>query len=162
MKTTITHEKYGTIYYEESFWTGKKEIYLNGKKLQQISKICFILVGEEKVEIYIEGNAFKGVNLIIDGQAYEITEKTKWYEYIVAIIPAVITFIWGNSVALCKILPIVGGVIGGALCGLGLSLAIIMMKKTKNVGLKILIGLGIGVLTFLICFLVAQILLSSL
>lgn len=31
MKVIINNEKYGTIEYNENFWTGKKEIYVDGK-----------------------------------------------------------------------------------------------------------------------------------
>jgi hypothetical protein len=33
MKVVVENEKYGTIEYNESFWTGKRTIYVGGKLL---------------------------------------------------------------------------------------------------------------------------------
>ena len=34
MKNIIKNEKYGEILFQESFWTGKKSISINGKQFQ--------------------------------------------------------------------------------------------------------------------------------
>lgn len=38
MKIKVTNDKIGSIEYRESFWTGKKEITINGKKLTKVGK----------------------------------------------------------------------------------------------------------------------------
>jgi hypothetical protein len=58
--------------------------------------------------------------------------------------------IWGNSQALCSIIPMVGGAIGGGLSGLAGVLCVSMMRE-KTTGQKILISLLATVITFLIC-----------
>ena len=55
---------------------------------------------------------------------------------------------WGNSVELCKIIPVVGGAIGGAISGVISVLALVFSKRTKNILYKVLIGLAGLVVTF--------------
>ena len=38
MNVTINHAEFGDIVYEESFWTGKKSVSINGAPLEKISK----------------------------------------------------------------------------------------------------------------------------
>ena len=42
MRKTINHETLGIINYEESFWTGNKNLSINGEKLRKISKETFV------------------------------------------------------------------------------------------------------------------------
>lgn len=41
MKQVVQNEKLGEIVYEESFWTGKKTVSVNGSQLEKISKNTF-------------------------------------------------------------------------------------------------------------------------
>ena len=43
MKTAVNDEQYGEILYEESFWTGSKQLTVNGEKLEKLSKNTFSL-----------------------------------------------------------------------------------------------------------------------
>ena len=38
MKRIIENEKYGTIVYSESLWTGKKGVNINGMPLERVNK----------------------------------------------------------------------------------------------------------------------------
>mgnify|MGYP003319439936 FL=1 len=40
MRVVVNHETYGEIVYEESFWTGKKEISVGGIPLFEVRKNC--------------------------------------------------------------------------------------------------------------------------
>ena len=73
----------------------------------------------------------------------------------------VMVLIWGNSPALCEIFPIVSGAIGGAVAGGMGVVSIYLMKTTKKFLYKILIGLGVFVATLLICFVIAELILSA-
>ena len=42
MKNEIMTEKYGKIVLEESFWTGRKKVYINGEELFSSSKNSFL------------------------------------------------------------------------------------------------------------------------
>ncbi len=41
MRVVVQHESLGEIIYEESFWTGKKKLFIGGEELAKISKKNF-------------------------------------------------------------------------------------------------------------------------
>ena len=43
MKSVIAHPVYGEIVYEESFWTGKKSIKIDGNQLIKLGKKVFFI-----------------------------------------------------------------------------------------------------------------------
>lgn len=163
MKKIIEHSC-GEIIYEESFWTGKKEISINGKKLKKLDKTLFEYTDSEgkTTRVYLMGNFVSGTKITLDSQNIQVTEPSKWYEYVLAILIFVVVLIWGNSPALCSIIPIVGGAIGGGISGVMGFGSLILMKSTSNVLYKILIALGMLMATILICFVIALGLISSL
>ena len=56
MKTEIKTDC-GTILYEESVWTGKRKLFLNGKELTKVNKKTFVYEENgEKKEFIVEGN----------------------------------------------------------------------------------------------------------
>ena len=163
MKIIVENEKYGTIEYNESFWTGKKTIYVGGKLLTKKDKNKYVYNGEEgEIVVKANGNSFSGLDLMIMGSRVEIIPKTSVLEYILAFIPLIVVLIWGNSVYLCSILPIVGGAIGGAIAGGASVIGMIFMKRNKNFLMKILVSIVALAITMLICFLVAVLILSAL
>ena len=99
---------------------------------------------------------FKGTRLKIKSKTVLISPATKWYEYILGFMSLALVLIWGNSAALCEIIPVIGGAIGGAIGGVFTVLSIVFMKETKNVLLKLLIGIGCLVATFAICALIGS------
>lgn len=54
MKVTVNHPVHGEIVFEENFWTGKKKLSVNGKKLQKVGKKTF--AGEGDKTFFLEGN----------------------------------------------------------------------------------------------------------
>ena len=139
MKSIINHEVYGVIEYEESFWTGKRVIKVNGQPLKKIDKKTFVLEGGEKpVYFSIRGSFFAGVKAYINGHAINLTPPTKWYEYIATVIIFAIGVLFGA----------IGGAIGALL---GLS-QLLVVKSVKNVWLKLLIGAAFVVAAAGICF----------
>ena len=70
MKIIVTNEKYGEFVYEESFWTGKKELFLNGEKLEKSSKNVFLINNGEVV--YLKGNYLTGVKLTINSETFPL------------------------------------------------------------------------------------------
>ncbi len=157
MQKEINIDGLGLVSYKESFWTGSKSLFINGVPATKTDKTHFSLNGQI---ITIFGNVFSGVNLLYNGKTYSITDKTLWYEYILALIPFIFDLIWGNSVELCKIFPVVGGATGGAICGILIVVNISLMKLTKKPLFKILIGLGVTLLTILLLYLTALLMLS--
>ena len=152
MKEYIQHPIYGEIVYNESFWTGKKALTINGVDAQPVSKKEFTAEGKRLV---ITGSSLMGLKLQIDNDVVEISSKPKWYEIALAFLPLIFLLTWGNSTALCSVFPVVGGAIGGALGGIGSITSLLLMKKAKSLLTKTLIGIGAFAVTVLIAFVLA-------
>lgn len=161
MKKYFSSDKYGSIAYEENVWTGKKKIYVGGQVLnKETNKIYSASIKGQSIIANLNGNIFKGITLNVGNETFTISEKNTWYEIVLAFIPLLLVLIWGNSVALCNIIPIVGGVIGGVVGAMFSLLSITYMNKAKKPLYKVLIGLGAIILTFVVCFLLALLFLS--
>lgn len=153
MRSTVEHIGYGKIEYKESFWSGKKEITVDGQSLTKKSKNLFVLQTEnETLECRVKGTALFGCTLHIDKDIITVTEPCKWYEIVCSALICIFILVWGNVPALCEIFPIIGGAIGGAICGCTACANVLLMKQTKNVALKLLIWLGIFAITVLACY----------
>ena len=125
MKEIVQHSIYGEIVYNESFWTGKKALTINGVDAKPISKKEY-MVNEKRA--ILKGSFLTGSTLLIEGETIQLSPKAKWYEIILAIIPFLFLLTWGNSASLCSIFPVVGGAIGGALGGVGAVISLFLMK----------------------------------
>lgn len=149
MKVVIQHETYGEIVYEESFWVGKKTLTINGVEATKISKKEVQMPDGKTAQI--QGNFLYGACLVIGAESIRLTPKIKWYEIALAILPFVLIMVWGNVVALCKIVPVVGGAIGGGISALFSILGLLLIKSVKPIWLKILIAVAVVGVTFGIC-----------
>ena len=157
MKEIVQHSIYGEIVYNESFWTGKKALTINGVDAKPISKKEY-MVNEKRA--ILKGSFLTGSTLLIEGETIQLSPKAKWYEIILAIIPFLFLLAWGNSASLCSIFPVVGGAIGGALGGVGAVISLFLMKTQKNPIVKTVVGIIVAVATILIAFVLALALLS--
>ncbi|HIT17916.1 MAG TPA: hypothetical protein IAD04_06060 [Candidatus Caccosoma faecigallinarum] len=166
MKVIVTNEKYGEFVYEESVWTGKKELFLNGEKLEKNSKNVFFMSNGDAV--YLKGNSLSGVHITINGETFILLVALKWYDILLSLLPFILVLIWGNSRYLVNIVPIIGGVIGGGLgggigglfSGLGAAINVFLSRNIKNIWLKIALTILVTGLTFLICYLIALIIIG--
>lgn len=149
MKETIQNERYGQILYDENFWTGGKSLTLNGVPLTKISRKEFQFpdgaIGK------IKGNFLYGACLLINGETIRLTPKITWYEIVLCILPFILIMVWGNTVALYKIIPVAGGAIGGAVSAMLSCVSLYLMRSVKEVWAKILIGFSAILVTFGIC-----------
>lgn len=145
MKNVINHEKYGEIVYNESVWTGKKRLFVNGAELARRSKNTYVYdVDGVTHTAVITGNFLMGATLLIGGEKIQIVPKIKWYEIALGVIMFAFFLVWGNVPTLCAMFPLVGGAIGGfvsALFGIG---AIVTMKFLKPIWAKLV--------TWVVCF----------
>ena len=157
MKEIVQHSIYGEIVYNESFWTGKKALTINGVDAKPISKKEY-MVNEKRA--ILKGSFLTGSTLLIEGETIQLSPKAKWYEIILAIIPFLFLLTWGNSASLCSIFPVVGGAIGGALGGVGAVISLFLMKTQKNPIVKTVVGIIVAVATILIAFVLALAILS--
>ena len=161
MIKTIVHPVWGKVTYEESIWSGAKYLYINGQPLMKLDRNTFLVNKEEKIYAYVKGSYLSGVTVVIKGEAMEIIPKAKWYEWISCVLIFVLNLVWGNSRALCSIVPIVGGAVGGAISGLAMVLYMYFVRKTRKWWKKLLIWLGVMAGTFLVCFVVASLILAA-
>ena len=157
MKEIVQHPLYGEIIYNENAWTGKKVLTVNGVEVSAVSKNEYTINDKKAI---LKGSFLTGSTLQIDDETIQLSPKVKWYEVVFAMIPFLFLMIWGNSVSLCAIFPVVGGAIGGALGGLASVLSLLFMKSKKALLAKILIGVIATAATILIAFLVAHAILS--
>lgn len=156
MKKFVQHPTVGEILYEENIWTGKVTLSVGEKKLEKIDKTTYAFSREgEAVYVYLQGNTFSGVKLKAEEQAVEVTKGATWYEIVCSILMFVLLTTWGNNRVLCSILPIVGGVIGGAINGMMAFLNLFVMRKVQSPVVKICIWLGILAVNVLMDFAVA-------
>ena len=157
MKVTYQHAEYGQIEYEEGFWSGKKELTVNGEKLMKKHKTMFLLNTPDGVKNFtVKGSFLSGTKLAIEQEEIELVPAPKWYEIACSVLIFMLILVWSNSVKLCSIVPIIGGAIGGGISGVMGCCNLLLMKKTKQIGAKLGIALGMLVATFFICYLVAQ------
>lgn len=149
MKTVIQHQTYGEIVYDESAWTGKKSLSIGGTQLEKISKKEFKM--QDGSTVTVNGGFLQGASLSIKDETIPLMPRVKWYEIVLCILPLLLTLTWGNIPAMCAIIPIVGGAIGGGIGGLFSILGLWGMKSVKPIWLKIVIALGSFAVTFGIC-----------
>lgn len=161
MKKSFEVPSLGTVVVKESIWTGRFTVLVNGVEAKRMSKTAFLYEsGASTYDINITGNFVKGSTMTINGDSYKISENIKWYEYVLALLPFVFILIWGNVPALCQILPVVGGALGGLVSALMGILSAIVMKETKSIALKILYGIAFFLATVAICYALAIIYLT--
>lgn len=163
MKTSVVHPVYGEIVYEESAWTGKQSLTVNGAPLAKLGKKSYALCcGEEKITATIKGSYLFGAKLIVKGEEIRITPSAKWYEIASSLFIFVLIMAWGTSPELCQIVPIVGGAIGGAISGAMAVFNMLIMKSVKNPWLKLVSWIGMTAAAFVLCFAVAVAIISAL
>ncbi len=153
MKSTIQNEKLGKIVFEESAWTGKKKISIAGKPLTKVDKTTFKT--EDEKTLTLSGNFIQGCKMTFEDETIELTPSVKWYEYLLSALPFVFVMIWGNIVALCELVPIVGGAVGGLISAIFCCVNLVIIKKFKQWWLKLIISIITLGLTFLVCYLIA-------
>ena len=153
MKIKKNHPTLGEIIYSEGSWTGKKGLTIKGKELTQVDKTTFLYEeGETKTTVKVEGNFLKGASLKFGNEIIPLSPSIKWYEIALSVLIVAFVCVWSNIVACVRILPIIGGAIGGAISGLFAILNLITMKAVNKVWLKLLIWLGFFACTILACY----------
>ena len=152
MRVVISESPLGKIEYEESFWTGKKIILVDGKLLKKKSKNVYYLNEGESTNIYyLEGNYFTGVRIRSYGKGVYVIPPSKWYEILLSAFIFLFTLVWGNVPTLVSIIPIVGGAIGGLISASIALLNITLMRKQKKLLVKLAVGIGMFIVNVVLC-----------
>ena len=165
MKFTASNEVYGDIVYEESLWTGKKQISIGGERLEKFDKTTFIRIDpetESKTVVRISGNSAVGVKLTVGDQTVQIVPRVSVFEILFSVLIAFFSFVWGNTPALCVILPIVGGALGGLNGGAFIALCFSLSKTVKEPWKKALVGLGCLACAFIIGLAIGSLIVATL
>ena len=81
-----------------------------------------------------------------------IRESAKWYEYALSAFIFIFILVWGNVVALCELLPLVGGAIGGAISAFFGMMNLFTMRLVSKPYFKILIFLAYFAATVIVCW----------
>lgn len=132
MKKIMQHPVYGEIVYEESLWTGRKTLSVNGTALQKVSKDTYSLpLGDESFRGILKGNVLTGACLRIGNEDIWIVPKAGRLDLILSALPFFVIMLWGNNPRLCSIFPVVGGAIGGALGGAGAIINLLLIREKR-------------------------------
>lgn len=145
MKITINNEQTNNkeLYYEETFWTGKRTIIYDGVELKKIKFNIYEYNDGEKVEQFkIVGNQVFGVTIQMFGQKVEVSRKLVWYEYAMAIMVFVPCVFFGA----------IGGAFGG---GLGFT-NLTMIRNVDKWWLKLIISVEVAILSALLSYIFAS------
>lgn len=109
MRIKTTLEDGRTVEYFESFWTGRRELSIDGRAIEKIGRRIFC--DNENgglVEYTVKGSFIMGVTLINNSGEKWVLAGNKWYDWFMIF------------------LPLIGIVFGVALCGaLGAGLSVI-------------------------------------
>lgn len=145
----------GEIVTQESFWTGKKDIAINGVPLEKVGKNEYVYTKDgNKFAATTRGNFLSGVTLTIGAKTIKLCSGPTWYEIALSVLIFAFILVWGNIPQAVAIMPLVGGAIGGFVSALFAMLNLICMKSVKNVGLKLLIFVLFFGATLLVCWLI--------
>lgn len=163
MTERIHHDVYGDISYDESVWTGKKTITINGIVLVKQKKDVYLFDdGQTQTYVQVKGSLLTGVKVVFGSDAVQVLRAPTWYETVCSVLIFMLVLVWGNTPALCAIVPIVGGAIGAAISGAMAVVNLMIMRNTKSVGAKLGIFVGFLVGTFVMCYAIAMVLLLAL
>lgn len=143
MTNTVLHGG-NLITYTENFWTGKKTISINGKELLKIDKKRYKY--EDKYYT-VKGSYLTGVEMSDGVESITLIRKLTTLEMILCFIPLVVIVTGGA----------IGGLCGGAACAFNAA----FLRKTDNVGMKVLYSVLSAIVAF-VCYLIVAFLLLGL
>ncbi len=136
------------VVYNESFWTGKKEIVIDNVLLPKGIKKNTFMYNEK--ECAVKGNILFGAKLINGFDEIVLVPKLTAVEWIFVILPL--------------ILVVIGGMVG-ALCGvISATMFVLLARTMKNNLFKILLGLattGLAVVVWLFVSVIITLLTSA-
>ncbi len=131
MISFTSHHTYGNITVEESFWTGKKTVIVNGQILNKAKRNTYLL--PDGKEIKIKGNVMLGVEAEIDGEKISIGKKATGFDIFLLMLPVLVNIILGNFLPFLLPIPIVSGALGG---GISAGIACAFAPKIKDADSK--------------------------
>ncbi len=128
------------ILYQESFWTGKKTLIVNGVTATKIGKKQFSLTAADgKATVYtVQGNFMGGVKVeISDPRETVVLAENKWYDWVILVL-SLIGILPG--VVLCGA---VGGFFSVLCCFLAAVFNMTIARSKMNFALRLLLQIVI-------------------
>jgi hypothetical protein len=164
MRVILQVPDIGDILYEESYWTGKKTVSINGRTYQKASKTTYVYMdGEKEHYITLNGSFLSGVSVTFgNGVTVQITEKPAWYEWLLSGAGFLFILIWGNIPLSAEIFPVISGAIGGGIAAVFAIFSLMLIRDKKEIWKKVLIAVAFFAVTVLICHLLGKALLDAL
>lgn len=137
MKITKKINENEEFIYAESFWSGKKEVTLNGTKLEKIDKRQF----KNGDEIFVvKGNFLTGVSLVSATRTIDISVN-EWYDWLLIFLPFI---------------NVVGGVFGGMIGGFLSALFSFISAFVNTIILRSELKMPIKIILCIVSILVAS------
>jgi len=138
---------------EVSFWTGKQTLYKDEVLVERSSeKGKPFLIPDNNGDIVkaFPKSAFPDIIpvLQINNLKYNIVEKLKWYQAVLAVMPFSIVFIGG-------------GALGGGIGAVAFMLNLQLLRSEDNGNLKYLKAIGVTIAAFAIYFLISKVIWGS-
>lgn len=160
MRAEVQHPTYGSIVYEESL-VGRRELSIGGVSLRRISSTDFeyLAPGEPPTAVRLRGSYLSGVSLNMNGEEIPVVVKMQWYEVVLSVLIFAAVMVWSSVPSLIRILPVVGGMVGGAISGVITVVNLILIKSLHAVWLKVMVTAGMILAALAVCGLVGWLIL---
>ena len=146
MKLETTLKDGRRIEYFESFWTGRRKLFINGRELNKVGRKVFCDgAGNSEVEYTAKGSFLTGITLISDKGENYVLAKNKWYDWIMIFLPLLGIFF----AVFCGAL---GGGLGALFCLIGAVINAFIARSSMSLPAKIVLQIVVAVVANAIWF----------
>lgn len=155
-------EEIGTVTYSETFFLGRKELYVDDVLCKKVGKKEYSYTDKDgnTANLSLKGSFISGVTISNGAKNFTLISKPKWYELFIFMLIVLFPIIWGNNVATVEVLPVFGGAVGGAIGGAFAVMSLYTMRFFKRISMKMLVGIGIFALSIFFNFAMATLVFS--
>lgn len=156
MKDAFYIEELGEVTYVENTFIGKKRILINGMPLVKSDKYIYTgFIDGKFIKATLYGNILRGCKLYVRDYEIKIIRSPYWYEWILGFLSfllAIIMIIFNatNRLATINVIYYVSSCITCGIAYLISYYAVIYIRSIKKLYLKVLLGIGILIISFLI------------
>jgi hypothetical protein len=144
MKLIINNEqtKHKDLYFEESFWLGKRSLTYDGETLKKTGRNTFEYGDEDTTKVAkIKGNQIYGLTINIFEEDITIVRKLTWYEILMSLIILLPCFLFGA----------VGGLIGGIFFTIYYS----FIRDINKLWVKIVLSIELAIIALILSYILA-------
>jgi hypothetical protein len=111
------------LIYQESFWTGRKKIFIDGEQIERINKKYYQFNNHSWL---LKGNFIMGAHLEYNGSKIVLVDKLNVFQYMMVLLPVIA-------------LAFLGGVIGALIGAFSTYFLAATFRSIKNILLQILL-----------------------